>query len=33
MGLSSFTVLMVKGSVILVAALMDATRERLEQTR
>lgn len=32
-GLSSFTVLMVKGSVILTAALVDATRERLEQAR
>jgi ribose/xylose/arabinose/galactoside ABC-type transport system permease subunit len=33
MGLSSFTVLMVKGSVILAAALVDATRERLEHSR
>jgi ribose/xylose/arabinose/galactoside ABC-type transport system permease subunit len=33
MGLSSFTVLMVKGAVILAAALVDATRERLEQAR
>ena len=33
MGLSSFAVLMVKGSVILVAALVDAIRERLEQGR
>jgi ribose/xylose/arabinose/galactoside ABC-type transport system permease subunit len=33
MGLTSFTVLMVKGSVILAAALVDATRERLEEAR
>ena len=33
MGLSSFSVLMVKGTVILVAALVDAIRERLEQGR
>ena len=33
MGFSSFTVLMVKGTVILAAALVDATRERLEQGR
>jgi ribose/xylose/arabinose/galactoside ABC-type transport system permease subunit len=33
MGLSSFTVLVVKGTVILVAALVDATRERLERAR
>jgi ribose/xylose/arabinose/galactoside ABC-type transport system permease subunit len=32
-GLSSFTVLMVKGSVILAAALVDAARERWEQRR
>ena len=33
MGLSSFSVLMVKGTVILAAALVDAIRERLEQGR
>ncbi len=33
MGLSSFTVLMVKGTVILAAALVDAARERLEGAR
>ncbi len=33
MGLSSFSVLMVKGTVILAAALVDAVRERLEQGR
>jgi len=33
MGLSSFTVLMAKGSVILAAAMVDATRERLERGR
>jgi ribose transport system permease protein len=33
MGLSSFTVLIVKGAVILAAALADATRERLERGR
>lgn len=33
MGLSSFTVLMVKGAVILAAALVDAARERLEGAR
>jgi ribose/xylose/arabinose/galactoside ABC-type transport system permease subunit len=33
MGLSSFTVLMVKGAVILAAALVDATRERWERGR
>ena len=33
MGLSSFSVLMVKGAVILAAALVDAIRERLEQRR
>ncbi len=33
MGLSSFAVLMIKGSVILAAALVDAIRERWEQGR
>jgi ribose/xylose/arabinose/galactoside ABC-type transport system permease subunit len=33
MGLSSFAVLMVKGTVILAAALVDAARERLERAR
>jgi ribose/xylose/arabinose/galactoside ABC-type transport system permease subunit len=33
MGLSSFTVLMVKGAVILAAALVDAIRERVEERR
>jgi ribose/xylose/arabinose/galactoside ABC-type transport system permease subunit len=33
MGLSSPTVLMAKGTVILAAALVDAARERLERAR